>query len=76
MAEALERDPHLSDAAIRQIAHNAIMHRLAEAMKNLGFVQRFGLGIPLAKRLLQEAGHPEMEFQVDRNNVLVNIRSA
>ena len=35
---------------------------LAEAMKNLGFVQRFGLGIPLAKRLLQEAGHPEMDF--------------
>ena len=110
-------------AAIRQIAHNAMMHRsyegnnapvrvywyddrievispggvfgsvtvdnfgqagitayrnpnLAEAMKNLGFVQRFGLGIPLAKRLLQEAGHPEMDFQVDSNNVLVNIKSA
>ena len=48
---------------------------LAEAMRNLGFVQRYGIGIPLAKRLLGEAGHPEMEFHADMNNVLVNIRS-
>ena len=48
---------------------------LAEAMRNLGFVQRYGIGIPLAKRLLREAGHPEMEFHADMNNVLVNIRS-
>ena len=48
---------------------------LAEAMRNLGFVQRYGIGITLAKRLLREAGHPEMEFHADMNNVLVNIRS-
>ncbi len=48
---------------------------LAEAMKNLGFVQRYGIGIPLATRLLREAGHPEVEFHADMNNVLVNIRA-
>ena len=48
---------------------------LAEAMRNLGFVQRYGIGIALAKRLLREAGHPEIEFHVDMNNVLANIRS-
>ena len=44
-------------------------------MKNLGFVQRFGLGIPMAKQLLEQAGHPEIEFNVDMNNVLVSIRA-
>lgn len=46
---------------------------LAEAMRNLGFVQRYGIGIPLANRLLRQAGHPEMEFIVDMNNVQVTI---
>ncbi len=48
---------------------------LAEAMRNLGFVQRYGIGIPLANRLLRQAGHPEMEFHVDMNNVQVIIPS-
>ena len=47
---------------------------LAEAMRTLGFVQRFGLGIPLAKKLLREAGHPEIQFDVDLYNVQVAIR--
>ena len=46
---------------------------LAEAMRNLGFVQRYGIGIPLANQLLRQAGHPEMEFNVDVNNVQVTI---
>ena len=46
---------------------------LAEAMKNLGYVQRFGVGIPTARRLLQEAGHPEPEFEINDNYVLVTI---
>ncbi|MYB76723.1 MAG: transcriptional regulator [Chloroflexi bacterium] len=48
---------------------------LAEAMRNLGFVQRFGLGIPLAKRLLREAGHPEIGSKVDSHNVLIAIHA-
>ena len=49
---------------------------LAEAMRNMGFVQRYGIGIPLAKRLLKEAGHPPMKFSVDMNFVIVTIESA
>ena len=40
---------------------------LAEAMRVLGLVQRFGLGIQTAKRLLLENGNPELEFQVKPN---------
>ena len=49
---------------------------LAEAMKTLGYVQRFGIGISLARRLLADAGHPEIEFQADISNVLAVIRPA
>ena len=49
---------------------------LAEAMKHLGYVQRFGAGIPIAKRLLQAAGHPEPEFDVHGNYVLATIKAA
>ena len=48
---------------------------LAEAMKNLGYVQRFGVGIPTARRLLKAAGHPEPEFAINDTNVLVTIRA-
>ena len=49
---------------------------LAEAMKNLGYVQRFGVGIQTARRLLTEAGHPEPEFNPRDNYVLATIRTA
>ena len=48
---------------------------LADAMKSLGFVQRFGAGIPIARRLLQEAGHPEPEFNVPGTFVIAVIRA-
>ena len=49
---------------------------LAEAMRILGYVQRFGVGITIARRLLREAGHPEPEFEIFDNYVQVIIRSA
>ena len=49
---------------------------LAEAMKTLGFVQRFGAGIPTAQRLLREAGHPKLEFDIDGNFVFAKITAA
>lgn len=49
---------------------------LAEAMRNMGFVQRYGIGIPLAERLLKEAGHPPIQFRVDRNFVIATIVAA
>ena len=47
---------------------------LAEAMKNLGYVQRFGLGIPLARNELDKNGNPPPEFDVQDAHVLVTIR--
>ena len=49
---------------------------LAEAMRYLGYVQRFGVGILTAKRFLREAGHPELEFEIFDNYVLTTIRRA
>ena len=49
---------------------------LAEAMKVLDLVQRFGVGIQIARRLLEEARHPEPEFREIGDNVLATIRTA
>jgi len=50
---------------------------LAEVMRNLGFVQRFGVGIATAQRALAENGNPELRFEVEQNHVLavVGVRS-
>lgn len=48
---------------------------IAEAMKTLGFVQRFGVGISLARRELADNGNPPPEFSVTENHVLVTVRS-
>lgn len=47
---------------------------LAEAMKVLGFVQRFGVGIATARRLLAANGNPAPEFRPSDTHVLVTIR--
>ena len=44
---------------------------LAEAMRALGLVQRFGVGIALARRLLAEAGHPPMKLRPTESHVIV-----
>lgn len=49
---------------------------LAEAMHVLGYVQRFGYGIPTAKRLLKKAGHPDPEFKPSNTHVLVTVKAA
>jgi len=49
---------------------------LAEAMKVLGFVQRFGMGIPLARKELEKNGNPSPEFYFEATGVLVVIRRA
>ena len=43
-------------------------------MKNLGYVQRFGIGIALARRELEKNGNPLPEFRVDDTDVLVIVR--
>lgn len=47
---------------------------IAEAMKILGYVQRFGVGIATAKRALAENGNPPPEFVIEANTILVVVR--
>ena len=48
---------------------------LAEAMKALGFVQRFGVGIQTAQRSLRDSGCPEAEFEVQPTHILATVRA-
>jgi ATP-dependent DNA helicase RecG len=48
---------------------------LAEAMRVLGLVQRFGFGIPTARDHLAKAGHPNLEFQVEPNWVRCTVKA-
>ena len=50
-----------------------LLRQLAD-IKTLGFVQRFGVGIPIAKRLLSAAGHPEPKFDISNNFVRVIVK--
>jgi len=47
---------------------------LAEAMKNLGYIQRFGIGIALARRELEKNSSPQPEFTIVGNYVLATVR--
>ena len=47
---------------------------IAEAMKALGYVNRFGYGIQRAQAELERNGHPPAEFSIDPNIVLCIIR--
>lgn len=48
---------------------------LAAVMKDLGYVQRFGFGIPTAKRALAQNGNPNPEFLLEAAYTTVIIRS-
>jgi len=43
-------------------------------MKTLGFVQRFGVGIQLARSELSKNGNPELEFLVEPTSIVATIR--
>ncbi len=58
-------EPHVSDYR---------NPHLAEAMRVLGFVQRFGVGIQIARAALRENGNPALEFDVQPTHVLVIVR--
>ena len=49
---------------------------LAEVMKTLGYVQRFGAGIPTARQSLEANGNPPLEFTIEDTYVLATIRQA
>jgi ATP-dependent DNA helicase RecG len=48
---------------------------IAEALHTLGYVQRFGVGIAIARKQLADNGNPPLEFQVERSHVLALVRS-
>ena len=47
---------------------------LAEAMKNLGYVQRFGIGIEIARKELEKNGNPPPEFVVEDTFIMAIVR--
>ena len=47
---------------------------LAEAMKNLGYVQKFGVGIAIAREELKDNGNPDLNFTVEDAFVLATVR--
>jgi ATP-dependent DNA helicase RecG len=49
---------------------------LADAMKVLGYVQRFGMGFELARAELKKNGSPPLEFDVQQSHTLITLRPA
>jgi ATP-dependent DNA helicase RecG len=47
---------------------------IAEALKNLGFAERFGVGLQIVDNELRKNGNPEKEFQILPNFVQVTVR--
>jgi ATP-dependent DNA helicase RecG len=47
---------------------------LAEAMRSMGYVNRYGYGIQRAQELLRNNGNPPAEFEIDDKVFLVTIR--
>lgn len=49
---------------------------IAEIMHRLGFAQRFGLGLPLAREAMETNGNPPLEFDFSPTHVSVTLRPA
>jgi len=47
---------------------------LADAMRVMGFVQRFGIGIQTARAELKKNGNPDIIFQIEPMTVLATVR--
>ncbi len=47
---------------------------LAEALKAMGLIEKFGVGIPLARKALGDNGNPPPEFRVEDTSVLAILR--
>ena len=47
---------------------------IAEAMKNMGFMQRFGIGIATARKALEKNGNPPPEFTIEKTLVFVKVK--
>lgn len=49
---------------------------VAEAMHVLGYVQRFGWGVPMSRRHLRDNGNPEPEFTFEATYTSVTVKAA
>ncbi len=49
---------------------------IAEIMHHLGFAQRFGLGLPLANKALEDNGNPPPQFSFSPTHIAVTLRPA
>lgn len=61
------------------IWQNATAYRnplLAEGLKNLGIVERFGFGLLRARQVLEENGNPPLGFQFEPNFILFKVEPA
>ncbi len=47
---------------------------VAEAMKNMGFMQQFGIGIATARKALEENGNPPPQFTIEETFVFVTVK--
>ncbi len=47
---------------------------LAEAMKTLGYVQKFGFGIQIARREMKKNNNPDLEYTIEASRILATIR--
>jgi len=47
---------------------------IAEVMKTLGYVQRFGAGVPVAREELVRNGNPPPEFEFEQAAVAAIVR--
>ncbi len=53
---------------------DAELEVLMVAPECLGYVQRFGVGIQIARDALARNGNPPLEFRVDPRTVIATIR--
>jgi len=44
-------------------------------MRTLGFAERFGIGLQIVRKSLEENGNPPPEYRVDDNFVHVTIKA-
>ena len=47
---------------------------IATALKNLGFVERFGFGIPQARKALKENNNPELQLKAEGERILAVVK--
>ena len=70
-SDRVERKSSINDS---DKIHQAICAFANEAMKALGYVQRFGIGIPTARRQAANNGNPPVEFRVESTSVLAILK--